>query len=370
VKKMEKKGTRLKVGIVGGGHIVNHRHVPVFKKLDNVEIYGICDKQKDVAQKTADQYGIKRVFTDLGDMLKGELDLVDIATPPKTHVSLATQVMEAGCNVMSEKPLAMTPEEVDDLYRVSSQRGVKLCAVHQNLYNPAFAKARQMVEQGLVGDLICVEVATYVLKNNYMLLNGNHWCHKLPGGIFFEVLPHPVYLLQALLKNLKVFSVLPRKVGAYPWVRADEARALLDSDNGMGMVVGSHNSPYHGDSINIFGTKMTLEVDLWGRSIIKHKPHTQEPLSVGMANLGLAAQFASILGATVSNSLTMATGGIKVSSHYGFIRQLVKSIQDDSEPPVSQLEARDNIRITGDICNRIDACLEERGVAISAPAKE
>jgi len=89
-----------------------------------------------------------------------------------------------------------------------------------------------------------------------------------------------------------------------------------------------------------------------------------------MANLALASQFVSVLGTTVSNSLIMATGGIKVSSHYGFIRQLVKSIQDDTEPPVSQLEARDNIRITGDICNRIDACLDERGVAISPPAKE
>jgi hypothetical protein len=97
-----------------------------------------------------------------------------------------------------------------------------------------------------------------------------------------------------------------------------------------------------------------LQADLWGRSVIKFKPRTEAPLSVGKNNLGLASQFASLIGTTMSNSFTMAFGGVKVSAHYGFIAEFVKSIIEDGKPPVSLDEARENVRIVQDICDLVD----------------
>ena len=191
----------LKVGIVGGGHIVNHRHIPVLKKLKDVEVFAVCDKVESFAKKTAEQFGIGRHFTSLTEMLKEHIDVVDICTPPRTHFALAVEAMEAGCHVMSEKPLAMNVQEVDEMISVSKRKNVKLCVVHQNLFNPAVQKARQLVESGQVGKVISVDVGTFVRKDNYMCVNGKHWCHTLPGGIFFEILPHPIYLLQLFAKQ-------------------------------------------------------------------------------------------------------------------------------------------------------------------------
>jgi hypothetical protein len=141
-------------------------------------------------------------------------------------------------------------------------------------------------------------------------------------------------------------------------MKVDETRTLIDSDNGIGFVVASCNSPYHGDTIDIFGTKMGLRVDLWGRTIIKLKPKTDEPYSVGKSNLGLASQSFGVLGTTVANAVKMAFKGEEVSAHYGFLDAFVRSIESGSPLPATEQEAKDNVRIVGDICQKIDATLK------------
>jgi len=345
---------KLRIGVVGCGHIVAHRHLPVFRKLRDVEVSAICDKQESVAETVAERFGIKHHYVSLSEMLKEELDVVDVCTPPQTHASLAAEAMDAGCHVLTEKPLAMSVNEADELIRFSERKHVKLCVVHQNLFNPAVQKARRLVDAGVVGDLISVDVSTFVRKDNYMCLNANHWCHTLPGGIFFEILPHPVYLLQAFLKRVEPTSVLTASLSDFSWMIADEIKVLVKAENGVGSIVASCNSPFHGDTLDILGTKLGLQVDLWGRSVIKYKPRTEKPYSVAKSNLHLASQFLNLIGTTVTSSLTMAFGGVKVSAHYGFVRDFVKSVHGYDDLPVDGEEARENVRIVETICKQIE----------------
>jgi predicted dehydrogenase len=349
----------LKIGVVGAGHIAKHRHIPIFLKINGVTVQAICDAQESTARSVAERFGVKNYYTTISEMLKENLDIVDITTPPQTHIAVGVEAMEAGCHVVVEKPLAMTVEDVNKMYDVSRRNDVTLCVVHQNIFNPAVQKARRLVEGGYVGDLISVESGTLVRKENYMCVNANHWCHKLPGGIFFEVLPHPVYLLQIFLKELEPAFALTKKLGDYAWMKADEARILLNAHNGIGSIVASCNSPYHGDTLNIFGTKLGLQVDLWGRSVIKYKPKTENPVSVGKANLSLAGQFLGLLGTTVSNALVATFRGERVSAHFGFLREYINSIKNGGNLPVSEEEAREEVRIVERICELIDNSLSD-----------
>jgi predicted dehydrogenase len=343
-----------KVGVVGGGHIVMHRHIPILKKIKGVEVFAVCDKVESVAKSVAIKFGVKNYFTSLSDMIKAGVDVVDICTPPMTHFDIAIEAMEANCHVLCEKPLGMSVKEIDEMYRTSRRNNVKLCVVHQNLFNSAFQKAFHMVRNGDIGEVLGVDVGTYIRRDNYMCLNSEHWCHKLPGGIFFEILPHPVYLLQAFLRNIRPSSVLAKHLSGYPWMKADELKVLVNGDNGVGLIVASCNSPFHGDSLYLFGSKMCLHVDLWGRSVIKYKPRTEQPLSVGKANLVLASQFLSLIGATFSNSFTAIFRGEKVSAHYGFLKAFFEALRTDGKMPVSEEEARENVRIVETICHMID----------------
>ena len=347
-------GQMLKIGVVGGGHIAKHRHIPIFQKMSDVEVYAVCDAVKSVAKNVASQFGIKHYYTDLSEMLKEDLDIVDVTTPPQTHVSVAREAIEAGCHLLVEKPLAMSVKDVDEMVSLAKRHNVKLCVIHQNLFNPAVQKTVRLVKEGVVGDLIGVDVGTFVRRDNYMCVNGAHWCHKLPGGIFFEVLPHPVYLLQVFLKAADPKYVLTKKLSSFEWMKADEVRVLFGADNGVGLVVASCNSPFHGDALNILGTKMGLHVDLWGRYVIKYKPRTEDPVSVGKSNLNIAFQFLGLLGATASNAFTMGLGGEKVSAHYGFLCAFVDAVQGKGKLPVGEEEARENVSIVEKICRMID----------------
>jgi predicted dehydrogenase len=348
---MQKK---IKVGIVGAGHIVQHRHIPAFKKIDEAEVSVICDKEAETAKHVAETFRIKKSYSDFHDLLKADVDVIDICTPPQTHRSLAIGAMEAGYHVLVEKPLGMTVKEVDEMYAVSRRENVKLCVVHQNIHNSVVKKAQALVNSGQVGEVISVESGTYVRRDNYMCLAKNHWCHRLPGGIFFEILPHPIYLLQFFVPNLEVECVKVKKITDYSWMKADEARVLLEGNHTIGSIVASHNSPFHGDSINIFGTEMSLQVDLWGRSIIKYESRTEKPFSVGKANLKLAGNFFRLLGSTLSATLIMVFKGIEVSAHHGFLSAFIQSLRMDKDLPVSQYEARENVRLVHNICDRID----------------
>ncbi len=346
---------RLRVGVVGGGHIVKHRHLPIYKKIKEVEVAAVCDMHEETAKSVADQFQVKSYYTDLSKMLEKEkLDVVDICTPPKTHVALALQAMEAGCHVLVEKPLAMNVDEVDRMFSYAGQKHVKLCVVHQNLFNPVVKKGKALVESGAVGDLISVEVGALVRKDNYMCLNRNHWCHKLPGGLNFEVLPHPVYLLQSFLTDPEPVCLVAKKMSDSDWTKAEEIRVLMEARRGMGLIVSSCNSPYHGDQLNILGTRMGLQIDLWGRTVIKYKVRTEEPLSVGRNNLYMASQFLKPLAANVINLWKMTFSGVKVSAHYDFILEFVKSILEDRAPPVTASETRKNVELVEKICLMID----------------
>jgi len=325
----------------------------VFKKIREVEVAAICDKQVSIATNVAQRFGIKQHYKELPEMLKQGLDVVDICTPPRTHAQLAAEAMESGCHVLIEKPLAMNLQEVDEMVSISLRNNVKLCVVHQNLFNPVVQRARNLYENGKLGELVAVEAATYVRRDNAMCANGQHWCHTLPGGIFFEILPHPVYLLQLFLNGIEPTCVQTDKLGKYDWMPQDEARTLLKADEGVGTLVASCNSPFHGDSLTIACTKLALEIDLWGRSMISYEPRTEDPYSVGINNMRLASQFFRLIGTTMANSLTTTFGGVRVSAHYGFISSFVRSIQNDLELPVPMNEAKENVRIVEEICKQI-----------------
>jgi len=345
---------KLRVGLVGVGAIAVESHLPVFRNLKNVELAAICDQRIQAAEKAASQFGVNSIFGDLANMLsKEKLDVLDICTPPQTHASLSIQAMEAGCHVLVEKPMATSVYEADKMIEYSKKHNVKLCVVHQNLCNPVVMKAKYLVESGAMGDLLNVDVRTFERKESEMCTNRNHWCHRLePGGIFQEILSHPIYLIQSFLKNMRLVHILSRKRGDFEWMKNDELRVLVESDNGLGSIAASCNSLIHGDALEILGSKMALRADLWGRTLITFHPRSdQSAFSVGRSNLDLSLQLFKVVGSTVSSAIKVFRG--EVSAHYAFISRFIDSVLEDSEPPTTGQDGRDTVKALEEICKEL-----------------
>ncbi len=155
-----------KVGVVGYGgmgqwHVCSiagttYLNAIDFEKSDVCEVAGIYDIDPAKNEKARnDGY---RVFDTLEDLLADkEIDIVVIATPNDVHESIAIAAMDAGKHVISEKPVTMSCEALENMIAASERNG-KIFSVHQNRrYDDYFVGMKGVVESGEIGDIISIE---------------------------------------------------------------------------------------------------------------------------------------------------------------------------------------------------------------------
>jgi predicted dehydrogenase len=332
----------LRVGVVGCGGAA-FWHMVSMRKIGNVEVAAICDKNEALARRVAKNLRIKSYYADLSDMLDKEaVEVVDICAPPQTHLALATRALAAGCHVLTEKPMALTIEEADEMIKAARASQVQLGVVHNELFMPVVMKARAMVSEGVVGDVVGVSITDSMARDADLILNKEHWCHKLPGGIFGEMLPHPVYLVQAFLGELEPVAVHSRKLGSRDWMAADELRVILEGKNGLATITESVNWPEDFMVLDIFGTRMSLHVDIWGAAMTRYGvAGGGRRFGRGWQNLELGFQR---LGGTASTTWSVISGHFR-DGHRSVLARFFESVRTGIGMPVTVEEAREAVRL-------------------------
>jgi predicted dehydrogenase len=229
-----KSGT-IKVGVVGAGYIAQSAHLPVLSRLSGAELVAICDVSQAEAQKAADQFSIPKVYSDMAEMLEQEkLDVVDILTPPDTHADLAIQVMQHGCHCLMEKPLAVTTADADRVIKIAEETGLGLYVTHSLSYFPIMRKAKAMVASGAVGRVVNVRVRFITSIERERYFEPDHWCHRLPGGVFADLAPHLAMMLLDFLDGVTSVKAAARKLSGHPHLNADELEILVETGSGLG----------------------------------------------------------------------------------------------------------------------------------------
>jgi len=340
----------LRVGLVGCGPVTQEAHIPQLVKIRNVEIVATCDKDEELAKTVAKRLDINKYYADSSQLLNNEqLDVIDICTPPNTHTTLCIQAMEAGCHVLVEKPLALTVKEADEMVSAAKRNQVKLCVAHNNLFEPMAMKAESIISQGGIGDLTGIDIECSVAKDKPEMVNKDHWYHRLPGGAFGEVLPHPIYLAMAFLGRLEPVAVSARKLGSYDWVVADELRVILEGENGTATITSSCNSLRETKALVFFGTKMNLLIDIPNSILFTYSgSDLSRPI---LEDLRRAFQQASN---GVRRSLTWISGRHH-GGHDTLIRRFIESIQNATDSPVTMEDAREVTRVYEKIVAQIDS---------------
>jgi predicted dehydrogenase len=332
----------LRVGVVGCGGAA-FWHMSAMLKIKNIKLVAICDRNEALARRVAERLRINSYYAELSEMLgKEKMDVVDICAPPQTHLSLSVQTMKAGCHVLTEKPMALSLKEADEMIKAAKANQVQLCVVHNELFMPVVMKARSMVKREIFGDVVGISITDSMARDADLILNKEHWCHKLPGGIFGEMLPHPIYLIQAFLGRLEPVAVHSRKLSSYDWVAADELRVILEGKNGLATITESINWPEDFMVLDIFGTKMSLHVDIWGAVMTRYAvAGGGGRFSRGWQNLEQGFQR---LGGTASTALSVISGRFRDGHRY-LIQKFAESLQNGTEPPVTMEEAREVVRL-------------------------
>ena len=116
---------KLKAGIVGCGGIANGKHLPAMKKSGLYEIVAFCDIIRERAEKAKKEYGTEdaKVFEDYQELIKEDLDVVYVTTPNRSHAEISIAAMEAGKDVMCEKPMAKNYAEAQKMVETAEKTG-------------------------------------------------------------------------------------------------------------------------------------------------------------------------------------------------------------------------------------------------------
>jgi predicted dehydrogenase len=352
--------SKLKIGIVGCGE-VSHFHARYWRKIPQVQLVAACDVNEKSAYQLAKQWGIPHTYTELSALLGQEdISLVDICTPPHTHLPLAIQAMERGSHVLLEKPMAMTAKEAYEMVQCKKAKGVKLSVVHNTLFDSTILKACSMVDRGELGEIVCMENIGISTKDEPMLANSSHWCHALPGGRIGETIIHDIYILQHFLGRLEVRDVEAVKVGNYPWVPSDGIIALFKSDKRLGTIHISYSGPRAIATRTIYGSKGILRIEYPAETVVKLPPIDYKSTS---NYFGIAAdvirQNYQMLSSLVSNAARVITGRW-LFPHEAFFRSFIDSLLKGKEPPVSAEDAYEATRVLEEVCQRISVAESER----------
>jgi predicted dehydrogenase len=160
---------RLRVAFIGVGSHAYRNILPALHHLP-VRLVAICDVNRELAERTAPEYGVSRVYTDTAEMYKNEtLDAVFIATGPGQHPRLACEAFDAGVHVWTEKPPAMRAGDIEEMLR---HRGDKVGVVgFKKAFLPATEKAIELFSDG----------ARYARSCGSRKTCWEHWKTKLPS---------------------------------------------------------------------------------------------------------------------------------------------------------------------------------------------
>ena len=342
---------KVKAAIVGAGLIAGKKHIPAFIKHKNkVDLVALCDLNQEGARKLADQFGVPRIYADIAEMIEKEKpDIVDICTPPQTHVKLAVEAMKRGCNVLIEKPMALTVAECDQIVNAAHEYKVEVCVGHSDLFYYPFMEARELVANGTIGELRGMRIFLST-PTDYMTSKPDHWAHQLPGGVIGESGPHIVYMTLAFINPVRRVSVDALKLLDFPWSKYDDYRINLIGDKAACSVTLSYTTDQWAARVDLMGSKGILTLDLEGMYLVNSKRPTLKPVPVALSLLSESGQVVQNL---ISKGVRLAAGRYD-NTHDIIVSRFVDAIANGTPSPVSAEEGREAVRILNMIVDKLE----------------
>lgn len=316
---------KVRIGFLGAGSIVIHRHALELSTNDDAELAIVYDPIKSRAESLAQRFGIAKVASSEADVIDNpDLDAIIVATPNSEHARLTIAALKAGKHVLCEKPMATTLEDAAMMIETAKAMGKKLMIGHNQCLMPPHLKAKQLLKEGVIGDVLTFKSSfCHGGPENWSQDKGPHtWFFKKEKayvGSMGDLGVHKAYLIPWLLGTdidevgAFVATMDKKNENDEPITVDDNAVCILKMANGvLGQLTASWT--YYGPEDNMttfYGTK--------GRMILGGNPDYQVEVYLGD---GQAALYK--VGAVATNT-------VQVSS--GIPDLFVQCILDDVTPP-------------------------------------
>jgi UDP-N-acetyl-2-amino-2-deoxyglucuronate dehydrogenase len=240
----------IKVAIIGAGAIANIHLEGLLKFQDKCQVVALADIYPDKAREKVERFGLDAaVYEDYQELLSKEtLDLAVILTPPFAHAETTIAALNAGVNVLLEKPMATSLEECDAMIAAAKKNGKLLSVVAQNRYKSPMMKLKSVLDSGMAGKILHAQVDSFWWRgqNYYDLWWRGTW-EKEGGGCTMNHAVHHIDLFQWMMgMPAEVQAVISNVNHDNSEVEDFSTSVLLYEDGRVGQITAS--LVHHGEN--------------------------------------------------------------------------------------------------------------------------
>ena len=256
----------VRIGIIGGGGIAN-AHLKGYAAIpDRARITAIADVNPEALAARTEETGATG-YADFHELVQDpEVDAVDICLPHHLHKAAIVAAAEAGKHILCEKPLCLTAEEAAEVRAAVERAGVTLMCAHNQLFLPAVAKAKEIIDSGQLGDVY--EVRTTDSFYNDFDPDSMGWRANATtsgGGELIDTGYHPTYLMLHLAGAVPTSAFAMLSTHRLKFMEGeDSAQVLVRFENGaVGQMVTSwaYVAAPGTDRFSVVGEKGSLSSD-------------------------------------------------------------------------------------------------------------
>ena len=338
----------MNVGLVGCGGI-SDKHLKAWTLLKGMKLVAVCDVIRERALAAARRWGVHSHYGDFETMLSREdLEFLSVCTPPFTHADMVCRALDAGVNVVCEKPLAMTAKEVERMTVKANAGTAKLTMICNELYNPALSRAMRVLES-LRDQPRAAEFQVLKPADQGKHSIRGHWCHNIPGGPFGELIIHGISVLRHCLGDLTVGSIQLDKQGG------SELRASLRSDKKRGNLLISLNSPRLQIMLDLYGIRNSVRADLFSGDVFLFRSDSKLHFAAAAAEATTQASVAMGNALGILRRAASCRLGRRHSEHMANIAAFVDSVLNGKALPLSLEDMRVLVSTQEQITELIDA---------------
>ena len=253
-----KASGKANIGIIGAGNFTKMTMLPILKKT-NANLYSIASAGGVTGTALAKKYNFNFSTTDYHSILKDEnVNLVMVTTRHNNHADLVVECLQNNKNVFVEKPLAITPQQLEKVEKAYQVNGYKN-AIHVG-FNRRFSPHAQKLKS-VLGNAPMNIIATM----NAGTIPANVWVHDMQvgGGRIIGEACHFIDLI-TYLTGSKVKAVCMNAMGINPQENTDNATILLHYENGSTGVINyfaNGSKAYEKERIEVYSQERTAIIN-------------------------------------------------------------------------------------------------------------
>jgi len=249
----------IKVGVFGTGSLGRH-HVRIYSEIEEVELIGVFDVNKEVAEELAAAHGCK-AFDD-ADELASLIDAASIVVPTDLHRKVAGDLLEKGIHLLVEKPIASTTQEAAELVKIASENDLILQVGHVERFNPVMTYLEEL--PGVPRFIEAHRLSPYPPPREGMLPRGTE------VSVVLDLMIHDIELLLHLVDSeIKQVNAVGVSVLS---PSEDIANVRLEFENGcVANITASRISPEPMRKIRTFFNDAYVSLDYQEQSGYVHR---------------------------------------------------------------------------------------------------